>query len=145
MRKIALCEYVSLKNSGEANSLIQKWGLPPAKNPKDLADKMTYILRHKGEAFLNQLAMIHPDRALILGTGDASTSSACGCSSGCDGGGCKCGGKCAGKSSAEGDASAEPKDNSIERKIELGEKKYAPWIAISTVAIILTVILTKGK
>lgn len=101
-------KYVFETKQPELRRLVVKYGLQPAKNSKDLLDKVSYLMLKFKEEFLKDIAAIHPDRELILWSQDSdkkssvdavdaenaviekepydkkhndATSSACGCSS----------------------------------------------------------------
>jgi hypothetical protein len=127
---IGIDQYVAFNNPDQARKLVAKYGVKygfePAKNMKDLMRKMNFIIKKEGANALHDIAMIHPDRDLILATvvggenitptvkSEASTaekkSGACGCGmSSCNGEKeqSKCG--CSNKtSSAEGTTQTDP-------------------------------------
>lgn len=103
--KIDTIRYVFENRQPELRRLVVKYGLPPAKNSKDLWSKVNYLVAKFKSEMLKDIADIHPDKDLIVwseSTKNAPTSineidlksilpiakedksSACGCS-GADG------------------------------------------------------------
>ena len=64
--KIDTIRYVYENRQPELRRLVVKYGLPPAKNAKDLWSKVNYLVaKFKGEV-LKDIAEIHPDKDLII-------------------------------------------------------------------------------
>lgn len=64
--KIDTIRYVYENRQPELRRLVVKYGLPPAKNAKDLWTKVNYLVaKFKGEV-LKDIADIHPDKDLII-------------------------------------------------------------------------------
>lgn len=68
-------KYVFETKQPELRRLVVKYGLQPAKNSKDLLDKVSYLMLKFKEEFLKDLATIHPDRELILWSVDSDKKS----------------------------------------------------------------------
>jgi hypothetical protein len=64
--KINSIRYIYENKQPELRRLIVKYGLPPAKNIKDLWTKTNYLVAKFKDEFLKDLAEIHPDRELII-------------------------------------------------------------------------------
>jgi hypothetical protein len=68
-------KYVFETKQPELRRLVVKYGLQPAKNSKDLLDKVSYLTLKFKEEFLKDIADIHPDRELILWSQDSDKKS----------------------------------------------------------------------
>jgi hypothetical protein len=68
-------KYVFETKQPELRRLVVKYGLQPAKNSKDLLDKVSYLMLKFKEEFLKDIAAIHPDRELILWSQDSDKKS----------------------------------------------------------------------
>lgn len=69
-------KYIFETKQPELRRLVVKYGLQPAKNSKDLLDKVSYLTLKFKEEFLKDIAAIHPDRDLILWSQDSDKKSA---------------------------------------------------------------------
>jgi hypothetical protein len=85
---LTIYDYIASTKPEEAAMLFNKYGyeLDGVETSSDLADMLADLAAAEGAPVINDLAMMHPDRELIL-QGNAGESE----------GGCKCGGKCGGK------------------------------------------------
>jgi hypothetical protein len=90
-------QYMAYEAPIESQKFIQNYGGKPANNELGLAQQMSDIVSQFGEPALNQLALIHPDKDLLLGGNYSNFNSG---GSNC-GGYSNCGG-CGGYSSANG-------------------------------------------
>ena len=73
--KIDTIRYVYENRQPELRRLVVKYGLPPAKNAKDLWTKVNYLVaKFKGEV-LKDIADIHPDKDLIIWNESTKVSS----------------------------------------------------------------------
>jgi hypothetical protein len=73
--KIDTIRYVYENRQPELRRLVVKYGLPPAKNAKDLWRKVNYLVaKFKGEV-LKDIADIHPDKDLIIWNESTKVSS----------------------------------------------------------------------
>lgn len=64
--KIDTIRYVFENKQPELRRLVVKYGLTPAKNQSDLWKKVNYLVAKFKDEMLRDIALIHPDKALIL-------------------------------------------------------------------------------
>ena len=64
--KIDTIRYVYENKQPELRRLVVKYGLPPAKNSKDLWSKVNYLVAKFKSEMLKDIADIHPDKDLII-------------------------------------------------------------------------------
>ena len=102
-RNITLEEYVAENNTKAAKKLIRASGFDPARSLNDAVKKLSALVEDDGKDALRKLAMIHPDKDLIIWAhkeelekeitakaneiAEENKSNACGCS-GADGSSC---------------------------------------------------------
>lgn len=67
--------YVFQQKQPELRRLVVKYGLPPAKDSKDLWTKTNYLVAKFKDEMLKDIASIHPDKELILWAEKSKTSS----------------------------------------------------------------------
>ncbi len=58
--------YMAANNSQELNSFLTGKGFAPARTVDDLAFKINHYITQGGDAALDELARLHPDRDLIM-------------------------------------------------------------------------------
>jgi hypothetical protein len=145
--KISIEHYIATNNPLELNYLLNKRGIPSAKNVPDAIKKLRYVMTKEGNNVLKEIAEINtPYRDLILSAIDKKEekSNACGCSSfngetfsNCEGGNCKC------KSNFDDDGKSDDSKKNIksnEDKIE----KFIPYVAVGLLLIVTTAVLIKN-
>lgn len=64
--RISLQELVAYNNTPKAKALIKQYGYEPARNHNDLVDKLIQMTRDYKEEALEDLALLHPHRDLIM-------------------------------------------------------------------------------
>lgn len=64
--KINTIRYVFENKKPELRRIVVKYGLPPAKNDSDLWKKTNYLVAKFQEEAMKDIALIHPDRELII-------------------------------------------------------------------------------
>ena len=64
--KIDTIRYVFENKQPELKRLVVKYGLTPATSGQDLWRKVNYLVKTFGKEFLKEIALIHPDRELII-------------------------------------------------------------------------------
>lgn len=64
---ISVYEYIAShpESKGQANQLVQKYGLERARDNQDLTRKLAYVCMAHRERALKELAEIHPDKMLV--------------------------------------------------------------------------------
>jgi len=90
-------QYMAFESPIESQKFVQSYGARPADNQLALAEQMADIVNQVGDPALNQLALMHPDKDLLLGGNYSNFNSG---GSNC-GGYSNCGG-CGGYQSANG-------------------------------------------
>lgn len=142
--KVLIEHYVASNNIDGVNRMLNKYGVPTAKDTADAIQKLRYLLKSKGnEAMQELLSIATPYRDMVVavqGT-DEGKSNACGCGSGFDGENkSNCGGnsdcKCNQKSNVEGTPDATP------AKMDL-KKDILPLVAIGLLLVATTAVLIK--
>ena len=136
-RHVSLQYAIIADNSDEAQKIVVKYGLKPARSDKDLLRKLNYIISTYKEEALFDLARIHPDAALILAAhesdGKENKSNSCGCMS-----------NAYGAKSAFGDLEEYLDIAGEKKKSRIIEKTdYTPLIALTAITGILILALTK--
>lgn len=64
--EINTIRYVFGAKKPELRRLVVKYGLPPAKNDQDLWKKTNYLVAKFQKEMLKDIALIHPDRELVI-------------------------------------------------------------------------------
>jgi hypothetical protein len=71
--KIRLSELIAINCPDEAMQAIHNYGVVPSRNFKGVIMQLDKLIVRYGQSFLNELAMIHPHRDLILSTAKSNT------------------------------------------------------------------------
>jgi hypothetical protein len=146
--KISIEHYIATNNPSELNSLLNKRGIPSAKNVPDAINKLRYVMSKEGNNALKEIAEINtPYKDLIISAIDKKEekSNACGCSSfngennsNCDGANCKC--------KSNFDDNKEVKKDENKKDIKANEdkiEKFVPYLAVGLLLIVTTAVLIK--
>ncbi len=105
MRKISLAEYIAANGQPAAINLLRTYGYPVSASPShpELTKMISKFIINEREKGLVEVALIHPDRELLLENGQYSNCS----------GDCSCGGSCKGSSSADGQSDANKMQSTL--------------------------------
>jgi hypothetical protein len=149
-RKISLQEIVALDSTREARNLVVKYGLPKARNTDDLIEKLDYITAKHREKALKDLALIHPDKDLILSQLSSNEveekqSAACGCKSGFEGDYSNCGGctSCVSCNKTGFDGSETKSEKKSDAPSDF--KQYIPYLAVGTLFLVGLHLIVKNS
>lgn len=71
--KINTIRYVFENKKPELRRIVVKYGLPPAKNDADLWKKTNYLVAKFQEEAMKDIALIHPDRELIIWSSESKS------------------------------------------------------------------------
>jgi hypothetical protein len=64
--KIKIMDYIAYNNPKQANDLLERYGYAPSGNRDDISASLKAIVDKDREDALRELALIHPDKDLIL-------------------------------------------------------------------------------